>query len=500
MPANISTGIQRYYLVAWACLCFLTIGALAQEAQPVSIQVNWKQPTRTLQSSSTLQVVVNPMLRRGSPIHDGAFDALTHVGADYVRFVPWLPYPKLAVAELEPPTPNKTSWDFHLIDPITEDFLSATQGHSVILNFSTIPAWMFRTAKPVTYPSNPDTVDWNYTKGTELRDPSMRELGNYYARLVSWYTRGGFTDELGQYHASNHHYKIAYWEVFNEVDFEHTMTPQQYTQRYDTVVAAIHKVNPDIKFVGLALADPSAHPEMFEYFLNPANHRPGTPLDMISYHFYATPTGTQTLDDWQYTFFDQADRFLATVRYVEAMRKRLSPTTQTTLDEIGTILPTDNTPQDSRDIIPDGYWKASGALYAYVFVETAKLGIDVVGESQLVGYPTQFPSVSMVNWKTGRANARLQVLNLVHHNLLPGDQLIATKVAGSSITAQAFLAKDGKRMLLINKRNRSITVKLPDDFAKGKLLAADSANQIPVAIEGNQVTLNPFAVCILIGK
>ena len=45
--------------------------------------------------------------------------------------------------------------------------------------------------------------------------------------------------------------------------------------------------------------------------------------------------------------------------------------------------------------IPDSYWHLSGATYAYVFGNLASLGIDVAGESQLVGYPTQFPSVSM---------------------------------------------------------------------------------------------------------
>ena len=50
------------------------------------------------------------------------------LGADYVRYVPWLPYPKLGVAELEPPTPQKTSWDFSLIDPMTKDFLDCDRG------------------------------------------------------------------------------------------------------------------------------------------------------------------------------------------------------------------------------------------------------------------------------------------------------------------------------------------------------------------------------------
>ena len=88
---------------------------------------------------STLQVVVNPPLQRGTPVHDNAFKALHDLGADYVRYVPWLPYPRLGVAELEPPKDGKTSWDFTLMDPMTIDFLEATKQHSTILNFSTIP-------------------------------------------------------------------------------------------------------------------------------------------------------------------------------------------------------------------------------------------------------------------------------------------------------------------------------------------------------------------------
>ncbi len=494
------------FLIAVGIFFFAT-AAMAQTTKPVSIRVDWNQILLPLKTSSTLQVVVNPLLRRGSPIHDKAFRSLTDVGADYVRYVPWLPYPKLAVAELQPPAAGHTSWDFSLIDPMTEDFFSATKGHSVILNFSTIPAWMFQTPKPVSYPDNPDTVDWNYTQGTELRDPSMRELGDYYARLVSWYTRGGFTDEMGQRHESGHHYKINYWEVFNEIDNEHHMTAKQYTERYDAVVAAIHKVDPTIKFVGLALADISTKPEMFEYFLNHANHRPGTPLDMISYHFYAQPTKNQTLDNWQYTFFDQADRFLATMRYVEAIRKSLSPETKTTLDEIGTILPTDNTSEDAKGLIPPAYWNASGALYAYIFMEAANFGIDVVGESQLVGYPSQFPSVSLVDWKTGSPNARLRVLELLHQNFLPGYEMVSTKSMASknnsksAVAAQAFLTPTSKKLLLINKRNREITVSIPEDFSSGRVTAVDVSTgaQAPVTapVGSRLLQLKAFSVCVV---
>ncbi|MGC2185105.1 MAG: glycosyl hydrolase family 39, partial [Terriglobales bacterium] len=168
--------------------------SLAQEPaaqdQSAKVAAHWDTVTGISKTTATLQVVVNPPLRRGSPIHDNAFRTLKDIQADYVRYVPWLPYPKLAVAELEPPANGKTSWDFSLIDPMTIDFLDATKGHSVILNFSTIPQWMFNTDKPVTYPADPDQPVWDYTQGTEPRDPSMKEIGDYYGRLFSWYTQG----------------------------------------------------------------------------------------------------------------------------------------------------------------------------------------------------------------------------------------------------------------------------------------------------------------------
>jgi hypothetical protein len=247
------------------------------------------------------------------------------LNCDYVRYVPWFPYPRLGVAELEPPQDGKTSWDFSLVDPLAIDFLEATRGHSVIMNFSTIPQWMFKTEKPVAYSADPDKPDWNYSQGTELVDPSMKQVADYYSRLVSWYTKGGFTDETGKRHESNHQYQIDYWELLNEVDFEHQMKPETYTRLYDAVVAAVRRVQPRMKFVALALASPSTEPRYFEYFLDPKNHRPGTPLDMISYHFYAVPSPDENVEISQHTFFDQAEKFLTTVRYVESIRQRLSP-------------------------------------------------------------------------------------------------------------------------------------------------------------------------------
>ena len=173
------------------CLSILACGFAAHAQGPQQkLEVDWNKTILVSHSTPTLQVVTNPMLNPGSPIHDGAFAALKALGADYVRYVPWLPYPKIAVAELDAPTKDKTSWDFTYIDPVTKDFFAATEGHSTIVNFSTIPAWMFKTDSPVKYPDDPNQVFWDYTRGIHLRDPSGKELTDYYAtagKLV--YTR-----------------------------------------------------------------------------------------------------------------------------------------------------------------------------------------------------------------------------------------------------------------------------------------------------------------------
>jgi hypothetical protein len=487
-------------LLALPLLLAIAAAPPARAQEPERLTIDWNRTTIVSRTTPTLQAVVNPMLRRGSPIHDASFAALKDLGADFVRYVPWLPYPRLAVAELEPPAKGHTSWDFSLIDPLMQDFFAATAGHSTIVNFSTLPAWLYRTAKPVTWPADPNQVDWNYTQGTELVDPTGAQLGGYYARLVSWYTQGGFTDENGVRHTSGYHYSLPYWEVLNEVEAEHSMTPEQYTARYDAIVSAIHAVSPATKFMGLALADPSGEPQFFEYFLNHAHHRPGIPLDFISYHFYATPTREQTADQWQYTFFDQAERFLTTVRYIEAIRKRLSPETKTDADELGVILPTDNTPNDASIAIAPRYWNAAGALYAYLYLSLAQQGIEVAGESQLVGYPSQYPSVSMMDWKTAKPNARYWVLRLLHDHCHPGDTLIATTPGDADFAAQAFTATAGRAILLVNKRNRTVRIALPAGLAVRQVQVVDEASgegpARTVAANGSTLELGPFAVMV----
>jgi hypothetical protein len=468
------------------------------------VRVDWNKVIRVSNTNATLQVVVTPLMSRNSPIHDKVFRALQNLRCDYIRYVPWLPYPKLAVAELEPPANGKASWDFSLIDPIALDFVQATQGHPAIWNFSTIPQWMFKTDKPVPYPADPNQPVWNYEQGTDLRDPSMKEVADYYARLVSWYTQGGFMDEFGKRHESGHHYKIEYWEVLNEVDDEHHMSPQFYTALFDAVVGAMRKVDPKIKFVGAALGGPSVNPQFLEYFLNHKNHKAGVPLDMISYHFYAVPTADESFDVWPYTFFDQADGFLHVVGYIQSIRQRLSPETGTTVDEVGAISSGDfnqGNPGYVAQPIPQTYWNLCAALYAYLYGELSRLGVEGVGESALAQLPGFYPSVTMMDWNTGEPNARYWALKLLRDNFGLGDKLVEARVGAPYVYVQGFIGPDGKRkILLVNKRNRPFVVSIPGGAgAIEDYVDQTTGDRAPASMHltGDTVDLGGLAVAVV---
>src|SRR5438477_4235647 len=355
--------------------------------------------------------------------------------------------------------------------------MQATAGHAVEMNISTIPEWMFKTEKRVGYPANPDEITWTYEQGTELRDPTLKEVAEYWGRVARWYLQGGFKDELGGWHESGHHFKFDYWEVLNEVEYEHRMTPEFYTAVYDATVTELQQVAPQMKFIGMGLgpSGPLNQPKYFEYFLDGRHHRPGIPLDAISYHFYALPSPDESAEVMEHTFFNQADDFVNVVRYIESIRKRLSPRTETFVNGAGTILPDSRAPRLPRPI-PGSYWNLSGAMFAYLYGQLARLGIEMIHESELIDYPGQYEGTTLVDWETGRPNARYWVLKLLRENVGRGDKLVETQItipapvqAGDSpsardyVYAQGIVTRVGKRkILLVNKRDRAFQITIPE--------------------------------------
>ena len=91
-----------------------------------------------------------------------------------------------------------------------------------------------------------------------------------------------------------------------------------------------------------------------------------------------------------------------------AIRDRLAPLVKIGMTELGTLAVEDM----SRSFgiyggLPDLYFNAAGALYAYVFGHMSLKQLEFVFFSQLIGSPPipewnihdmQFPSASMLSW------------------------------------------------------------------------------------------------------
>ncbi|CAJ1396285.1 unnamed protein product [Effrenium voratum] len=441
------------------------------------VQLDESKVVRVSRTVTTLQVVSNPILDRTlqapngtrfvNPIHDTAWASLAELGADLVRYVPWYPYPKKSVAELDEPKDGKnTSWDFTHITPMLEDFMDATYGqnHSTVLNFATQPCWLFGDAKNQTqncsYPENPDQSFFSYVRGSRanLLDPSAGDLAAYYSRLLSHIVKGEFTDEHGVTHKSGKGYSRFnrahghVWELFNEA--EHGYTVDQYIHDYDVVVpamiAAVGGPENAPAFMGIG----GATDAWVTPFLNGSKHSSHAPIDYVSLHYYAGCSNRTDPGTYSAGFFGGARQFVEKLKADIAARDASGyPQAKIDLDELGVIMPDDNNASFGLDgNLPDIYWNAAGAFYAHLFATLAPMGVEVLGQSQLAGSPKipewgiplpQYPSVSLLDWRTGLGNARYWVLRLLIQDFAVGDELLATSVGCAQITAMAARTTGG---------------------------------------------------------
>ena len=350
---------------------------------------------------------------------------------------------RLAVQVTCDPPHNFTSWDFDQLDALVGDFWRGVGGRDPVMNFCTMPSWLWdQTGLPVHHPpDSPAGTDWGYETGTRLLDPTCQQVGDWYGRLAAWYLRGRMRDEYGEERGGGRAYPIRLWEVLNEELHEHAIGVEEYICLYDAIVQGVREwADPrhEVEFVGMAYANVDVgFYDDFRAFLNHSNHRPGTPLDWVSYHWYSEPASRVDVKVFE-TFFDDNRHFVEVVRDIEAIRRELSPETRTTIDEVGVMLPGDN--DEDAAPIPLLYFNAAGAAFAHLFAVLSPLGIDVLGSSQLMGSPAlpavmgglepQFPSVTLLNWTTGEGTARYWVLKLLIEEWRVGDEMLATGGGG----------------------------------------------------------------------
>lgn len=424
--------------------------------------VNWTAVTAVSRSTATLQVVINPIFNPATtPIAPQAWETLASLNATHVRFAAWFPYPQWGVPEPFPPvfSPNgtcTTSWNFDGLMTQLNPFLESV--HTAVLDISTLPEWLFADPTGFTTNATSNVADWSYTSSGTWMPNSTEQAGEYYGRVAAYLLNGEMIDECGGKH---HHKKNGVpapvvkrdglvWEVFNEPEYEmRGCGPERYVATFDEIVMRVRETadpNHIVKFQGLAL---QYHGEWnwWTAFLTPGNHVPEArdAVNFASFHFYSVLSHRVDNSTWQWELFDPVDDFETECKAIVELRNTLSPHTKLNTDECGSILPNDNNP--ASPIPSDLYFVASASMYAYLFAKLTVVGVDVIGESQLAGSPTQpqyqifdaqYPSVSMLNWTNGHGNARFHILQLILAEFAVGDVVHAVHLPPRATMCRAI--------------------------------------------------------------
>jgi len=502
-------------------LIVVSPAAVAQEAASgtATVVTHWDKIVGVSKTIPTTQILAHAYTLRDSPIHDALFKAVKDLKTDDTRLQFWYSVSRQAVLEVEEPSATETHWDFQYADPLVADYYANTTGKHH-LNITTIPRWMFKVP-PKEVPSDPNASFYPYTddtRGDLLKDPSGKQIAEYQARIFQWYTKGGFTDELGKFHKSGHHYKVDYWDVLNEPDFENKITVEQFTRIYDAVTEAIHKIDPNVEFFAPEVS--GAEIPWAKYFLNPKNHKPGyLPVKWFTFHNYVNaPNDPST---WHAKYFADPSKsetdgpaaraFVDRIRQVLKIRDDLSPNTHVIVDEFGTFNDVKTTEEACRADEPYQayhplYWNAEGANWAFIFIASQRLGLPVFSMSQMLGYPTQCPSISMFDKDTAKPNSHYWALFLINREFAPGDKLVSTTASSEDIEAQASITKNGRKVLLINTTENPVPVNLADSFSasgtkelQAYIVDQNSGEEPPRTekLNGPQITLAPFAVVVV---
>lgn len=513
------SGISFATVAASAVFC-VSSTVMSQQApsDAAKVTTRWDDVTAVSATIPTTQILAHAYTLRASPIHDPLFKALEDLHTDDTRLQLWYSVTRQAVLEIKEPTATESFWDFQYADPLVEDYYAHTSGKHH-LNFTTIPRWMFKVP-PKDVPEDPTVSFYPYTddtRGDLLKDSSGRQIAEYQARIFQWYTKGGFTDEVGKFHKSGHHYKIDYWDVLNEPDFENKITVEQYTKIYDAVTEAIHKIDPNVQLFGPEVS--GSEVPWARYFLNPKNHQPGSlPVAWFTFHNYVNaPNDPST---WHTKYFTDppagptdgasARAFVDRIHEVLKIRDELSPKTKVIVDELGTFNDVKTTEEACRANEPYQaynplYWNAIGANWAYIFIATERLRMPLFSMSQMIGYPTQCPSISMFDKDTAKPNAHYWVLYLINRHFGPGDKLTQTASSSPDLEAQAAITSKGRKLLLVNTTEHPMRVDLTSSFSdsKGRLQAdvvdQSSGEEVPRSehLTDQQITLAPFAVAVV---
>jgi hypothetical protein len=164
------------------------------------------------------------------------------------------------------PQTSTTTWDFSVLDDITQPVLGVTD-HSPEFQIAVAPAYM--------YDANHNFVDSTYA-----------QFAAYTQNLVRYYNKGGFTAGDGTFHVSPAYPSdvITWWGIYNEPNFNN-LDSTQYTALYNAVVPAMQAVDPSLKYAAVELGDYSG---LADQFLPAFVSGVTAHVDVLATHFYST--------------------------------------------------------------------------------------------------------------------------------------------------------------------------------------------------------------------
>jgi hypothetical protein len=161
---------------------------------------------------------------------------------------------------------NSTSWDFTVLDAITQPVLGVGD-HS--------PEFQIAKAPPFMYV--------NDDSGNSFSDLTFQQFAGYAKNLVQYYNTGGFTGSDG-FHVSPSSTAITWWGIYNEPSINNNLDATEYTTMYNAVVPAMRSADPNIKFVALEMCCSSE--DWAQTFAQ--NVTPGLPVDAVATHYYSS--------------------------------------------------------------------------------------------------------------------------------------------------------------------------------------------------------------------
>lgn len=309
-------------------------------------------------------------------------------------------------------------WDFTNED-LTISALRA-RNISYLLNVRSAPPWMFNA----------------YGK---LRDGTFHEFAHYMARLVSWYNKGGFTDEKGVYHKSGHVEWVHTWEIWNEPSSSYEipvpvpdksspfLNPISFARLYNTVVAAMRAVDPSIIVGDPAL---SGHTDTaFANYIGPFVSHLTQPISFISFHTYATGSRTESDAAAFYRVNTRIPAVIASLRPI-AFAANHGHGVPIWLDETG-FNESSALPADPRDNSPVTY-----AFISDIFIIAATHAVSQVDPFPLVGTSP----VGLFDYPTHLPHGSFWLYTLLSRTIPPHSKILPTRNPYPNLRVLATLA------------------------------------------------------------